>query len=314
MSSRENLYDVEQKPRLAYARSYFLGYSDRDPDLEGLEKFYVEWRDYNEYIVVQKQSDNLRIGGKIDRETIAVKCSKRGNDVYWWRVWKRINKLYNLKEQTLFDPHSNTKSSNVLFATLTYDVKQSTISKAWETEGDDFNTWIRNLRKKFGRISYFRSLETSKRGYPHIHILMIFHDYKFKVVEIGGKYRILEKEAFEKSWHSFVDVQAIRKFREGVKYVTKYLTKTKNDSKTQVLTLALCWLFRKRSFAISGDMHEVMEISITHGQMIQTNLMGVVLNVVWVFIGIFSAGKLGITRNEWWKTITDREILSEILM
>jgi len=39
---------------LAYARSYFLGYSDRDPDLEGLEKFYVEWRDYNEYIVVQK--------------------------------------------------------------------------------------------------------------------------------------------------------------------------------------------------------------------------------------------------------------------
>jgi len=59
----DGLYDVEHKPRLAYARSYFLGYCDRDPDLEGLEKFYVEWRDYNEYIVVQKQSDNLRIEG-----------------------------------------------------------------------------------------------------------------------------------------------------------------------------------------------------------------------------------------------------------
>jgi hypothetical protein len=97
---------------------------------------------------------------------------------------------------------------------------------------------------------------------------MIFHDYEFKVMAINGKYRILEKDEFEKSWHSFVDVQAIRQFREGVRYVTKYLTKTKRESKTQVLTLALCWLFRKRSFAISGDMQEVIESSIGHGQMI----------------------------------------------
>jgi hypothetical protein len=30
----EGLYDSENKPRLTYARSFFLGYSDRDPDLE----------------------------------------------------------------------------------------------------------------------------------------------------------------------------------------------------------------------------------------------------------------------------------------
>ena len=102
---------------MTYARSHFLGYSDRDPDLEGLEQFYVEWRDYNEYMVMQKQSDNLRIKGEVDKETIAVKCSKRGNDVYWWRVWKRIKKLNDLNDQMLFDPHGNVKSSNVLFAT-----------------------------------------------------------------------------------------------------------------------------------------------------------------------------------------------------
>ena len=123
LSLQDGLYDSEHKPRLTYARSYFLGYTDGDPDLEGLAKFYVDWRDYPEYIVVQKQTDNLRIEGKIDKETIAVKCSKRGNDVYWWRVWKRVEKLYNLKEQTLFDSHSNIKSSNVLFATLTYDTR-----------------------------------------------------------------------------------------------------------------------------------------------------------------------------------------------
>ena len=84
---------------------------------------------------MQKQTDNLRIEGEIEKETIAVECAKRGKKVYWWRVWERIKKLFDLKEQTLFDPHSSIKLSNVLFTILTYDMKQSGISNAWETEG-----------------------------------------------------------------------------------------------------------------------------------------------------------------------------------
>ncbi|MDQ1280623.1 MAG: hypothetical protein QG670_1886, partial [Thermoproteota archaeon] len=63
------------------------------------------------------------------------------------------------------------------------------------------------------------------------------------------------------------------------------------------------------------DMEEIIEISINHRQLIQTNLMGeeVNINLRWVFIEIFSAEKLGVTRNEWRKTITDRNVLSEIL-
>ena len=80
---------------------------------------------------------------------------------------------------------------------------------------------------------------------------------------------------FEKSWYSFVDVQAIRKFREGVRYVTKYLTKTRKESQTQKLTLALCWLFRKRSLDISRDMYELIQIPVNHRKMtIQTDLTG----------------------------------------
>jgi len=50
-------------------------------------------------------------------------------------------------------------------------------------------------------------------------------------------------------------------------------------------------------------------------RLIQINLMGeeTTLNVVWVLIGIFSAEKLGITRNEWWKKITDQAVLNEVL-
>ena len=150
---------------------------------------------------------------------------------------------------------------------------------------------------------------------------MVFHEHKFKIAFSHLKksrrvYRIAEKGAFERSWHSFVDVQAVRKMRKGVTYISKYLTKTRNESQTQVLTLALCWLFRKRSFAVSGDFHELLYAMIeTKHRLIQTDLFGneIKVKVVWVFIGIFPADKLGITRNEWRKTITDRAILNEIL-
>jgi len=136
---REGIYDTEHKPRLSYARSYFLESGNRDPDLTGLEKFYLEWRNFDEYIVLQKQTDNLRNKGEIEKETIAVKCAKRGNDVYWWRVWKRLKSIYNLKEFTFFDPHSNLKLSNVLFVTLTHATKETTISDAWQNIGEYFN-------------------------------------------------------------------------------------------------------------------------------------------------------------------------------
>ena len=194
---REGLYDSEQKPRLAFARNYFLEFAvNKDIDFDELEKFYVGWLDYDEYIVFQKQTDKLTVTGEIEKETVAIKGAKRGNDVYAWRIWKRLKFLYSLKNRSFFNLHGNVKSSNLLFVTLTNDVKLSTIREAWETIGEDFNRWIRNLRKKFGRVSYLRCWEASKRGYPHVHLLMIFHDYTFRIDALkstNSKYRIIEK-------------------------------------------------------------------------------------------------------------------------
>jgi hypothetical protein len=67
---------------------------------------------------------------------------------------------------------------------------------------------------------------------------------------------------------------------------------------------------------VSGDFHELLYAMIeTKYRLIQTNLFGheIDLHAFWVFIGIFPADKLGITGNEWRKTITDREVLNQIL-
>jgi len=69
---REGLYDSERKPRLNYARNYFLEFSlDKDLDFRELERFYNEWRDFIKYIVLQKQSF-LKVKGEVERETFAV--------------------------------------------------------------------------------------------------------------------------------------------------------------------------------------------------------------------------------------------------
>lgn len=147
---------------------------------------------------------------------------------------------------------------------------------------------------------------------------MIFHDHHFTVFRKrkGSRwiYRIEEKEEFEKSYHSFIDVQAVQKLKKGIKYIAKYLSKY--TAQSQSLTLALCWLFKKRSFAVSGDFHEILYALIeTKHRFVQTDIIGnkLKLEIEWVFIGIFSGSKLGIDRNEWGKVIVEKEILNEIL-
>ena len=74
---REGLYDSEDKPRLNYARNYFLGFSiDKDLDFQELQEFYRKWRDFVEYLVLQEQTGKLRIKGDVDR---CFNCGETGH-------------------------------------------------------------------------------------------------------------------------------------------------------------------------------------------------------------------------------------------
>lgn len=48
----------------------------------------------------------------------------------------------------------------------------------------------------------------------------------------------------------------IKKVDAEIDELVYKITKTKYESEKQVLTLASCWLFEKRSFAVSGDFHD----------------------------------------------------------
>jgi len=67
---------------------------------------------------------------------------------------------------------------------------------------------------------------------------------------------------------------------------------------------------------VSGDFHDtIYAILKIQYRSFQTDIDGndVNLMVEWVYIGFFSASRLGIDHDEWRKVIIDREILNEML-
>ena len=150
-----------------------------------------------------------------------------------------------------------------------------------------FNRFKANLRKKYGAFDMFRVWEAHKSGYPHGHLIAIFHDQEFDAFFYQGSWRIQEKREIEEAWpcgHS--DVEALASTRGGISYVAKYLGKLHRVgvtgqgvqadagddmaslvSRTSARTLSLMWIFRKRSFSLSKGFRSAIDaIRTLHNQ------------------------------------------------
>jgi hypothetical protein len=201
----------------------------------------------------------------IKNQTFAAKCSKRGNDVYKYRVEEKFNCLAPYSKKLVFynpKDRSLEKKTRALWITLTYDPALSSFKDAWRNISYEFNRFMSYVRKKFGRISCCRVFESYDSGHPHIHCILLFEETEFKVFrDRKGQFRVVEKEIIAKGWHSFVDVKAISSLGRGFSYQKKYLLKSidaKNADSKALKTLALCWLFCKRAFSISGKFRQVL--------------------------------------------------------
>ena len=249
----------------------------RDPTLVNFGEIidiYEFWRDQDEYIVL----------GIIDLEPfkptrwLALKCAKRGNDKYVWKVSKKLSSLKDLK---------NVK---VKFVTFTCDPKDySGIREAWEDMGrrqNRVNCW---LRRHFGKnfLGFLRVWEGYKSGLPHAHMICFFKKAVW-----------LDKKQLEKTSNSFVRIKDVRSLREVSRYVTKYLVKCFNsETYKDRLTNALMWLFRKQGYGLSRGLITTKRNS--NGIMVQTTLDGGYYWVEFEFMGVYPAFLIGVKGSDW---------------
>jgi len=344
----EGCLDRHGRPRLGLAREQFLGhpqelgFSTFAESLQFGERLFSFWRDFSEFLVLKKEYVGSREGFK--DQYFAVKCSKRGNDVYQRRIKMRFDwlnrevtdrKFFQIKD---FQVNEQVKTS-LLWITLSYDPNIGDLKTAWQTLGESFNRFMSNLRRNYGRISYLRVWESYESGFPHVHVIMYFHDTKFSVFPHWGEdrgelkltFRIQEKDEISQHWHSHVDIQAISSLSNVFTYLKKHQEKVilglsgsiQEGEKQKVgfdvenikglRTLFLCWIFRKRSFSVSGDFREKLLDLISHlhnsNILEQVDLMGNAL-VEWryVFLGVFSGEELQIPAFVWVQELDQRMV------
>jgi hypothetical protein len=275
---------------------------------------YKDWASEDTYIILSKWNKE-----KSKNDVFAVKCAKRGNDVYCSRVKRRFQGLSRKAETEFFDPGAReAKATRALWVTLTYDTKLHSYKEAWENIGIEFNKFMAYVRSHFGKVSCCRVFESFDNGYPHIHCILLFQEYLFSVFrDAKGKFRVHEKDVIAQGWHSNVDVKAMSSLAGGFSYLKKYLLKgidLENADSKGLKTLALCWVYRKRAFSVSGSFRKALTDLITNlhnsnKKTVQTTLLGEkIANEAYFMLGFISGKDLGVEDNKWFIVLGSEQI------
>ena len=283
-----------------------------------IEEKYLAWVSVVLYMIVNRM--DLRT---FKSEVFAVKCAKRGNDVYRKRVYRRFKELCELVEKVFFfNPKDRVenKKTRALFVTLTCDTKRCSLDEAWESIGVEFNRFMSYVRKHFGKVSSFRVFEAYENGYPHIHCVLLFEEAEFKVFrDKKGYFRIREKDVIAQGWHSHVDVKGMSSLGRGFSYLKKYLLKSidsENKDSKALKTLAMCWLFNKRAFSVSGKFRQALIdlIKTKHNsnhKTKQSTLEGeIVREYVYFVLGFVPADDIPLRKGEWFSKLDKEQIES----
>lgn len=196
-----------------------------------------------------------------EKTHFAVKMSKRGNNVYVKRTLAKFLKISKkIPNIVFFEQKQAVKTTKALFLTLTYDTKICDFREAWENISKEYNLFLANMRKQYGKIATIRCYEAFENGHPHIHAILLFQDQIFDVIPCTsdkGKHYwgVKEGVTIETYWHSRVMTQAVDSLDGAIRYLFKYLTKSieyENATEKTLKTLALGWVFNKRAFSITN--------------------------------------------------------------
>ncbi len=131
----DSIKDDRGRVRLHKARCAFLQGSF---EFDDIKKAYQMWVGCDEYGKINVKKDGVVI------ETIISKLPKRGNDIYRWKLKKRLGFLDSLEDSKFFDPndfdesigswdtvHRPSPKTKMLFVTLTWDPKTGDLESAW---------------------------------------------------------------------------------------------------------------------------------------------------------------------------------------
>ena len=142
-------------------------------NLKSVVEHFKKWKDIPTYLTFQDEKGNL----------FCSLASKRGNKPYEYYLNRNLTNQLKFMKNPNFHKlilrnkkgFKDKKVSNVCFITLTCDPKKygNSILKSWLGIEKEYNLFITRFRKKFGKCWVMKAVEATKKGFPHIHLLVI---------------------------------------------------------------------------------------------------------------------------------------------
>jgi len=237
-------------------------------DVDGVVSRYRDWLEWIVYVICFRFNFS-----KGDYEYAFFRGLKRGDRRYNALICRKFERLARFGRKLVYfgyGSHGYVKGSG-LHVVLEYDANVVDLRDAWLDVGSDFNRFMSRVRRLFGKVSVVRVFESHESAYPHIHVVLVFHDYVFLGYSSRRRghmvYRVfgVDYKSLKACWiHGFSDVEMVGSFGGGVRYLSKYLAKSTSAEFAGVKGirgLAMCWVFRKRSFSVSGSLFLKSEAS-----------------------------------------------------
>ena len=299
---------------MSLLRTFLRDYPQYGSSVPEIVESYKEWVSDIRYMILSQWNN-----WEFKNDIFAVKCAKRGNDVYRFRVNQRFKDLCAMAEELIFfnPKERGIKKTRALWTTLTYDAKRCSFEQAWKNIGIELNRFMSFIRKKFGKVSCCRVFESFENGYPHIHCILLFEKIWFKVFrDKKNQFRIHEKDAFKDGWHSNIDIKAMSSLAGGFSYLKKYLLNgidfERADSKA-LKTLALCWVYKKRAFSVSGHFRKLLtnlinELKSLRRISCQTTLLGKIIPEEKFYVLGFVSEEIIALRGVWFSKLDSGKV------
>lgn len=158
---------------------------------------------------------------------------------------KTCSRIYldNLKSRL----YQGTKHKQLYLITLTLWTKIYSKKTAYDTINYNFNKFIQNLRRRGYKFEYFKVLELTKIGYPHLHIIVDTDIPTIIVKKVWKQYTT--------SWQ-VKNTKSISNYN-AIFYLSKYMTKNTTTDFNKFF-----YLTSKRRYAASKSF--LLKIVKTH--------------------------------------------------
>jgi len=199
-------------------------------------------------------------------ETLA---AKRGNRLYTYQLRTKLELISEFLAPLIKTRPGRT---NTIFFTGSDDNRGNPATQ-WKRIGEAWNLFSIKLRKTgMGRVLIVRSWESTKKGYPHVHALIVFLDRDFHTFlkwsdkESKMITRVRGLGALKEFWPAFIDIRGADSSKGVSYYITKEILKDETslhrDAGQGRQTLALMWASGRRSFASSRPITEYVTKSL----------------------------------------------------